>query len=320
VARGTALPVHHPAVDGQVDAQLTVLGSVEAPVISGDIRLSRGSLLISSASVSSFAPSPARPSTAAPPPNAAVTSTPSLFTPFQAPPISASLPSALAPVPPPAPHLPLTLKPLSLHLGPDLRVSSFPFLQLNVAGSLELSGAVSPDGLQAVGDVELGPGIVNVFATQFNMDRNHISRVSFTGDTTNPHIDAAMASKEFHLMCDAKLQDAGKAITITRLSDGSKQTVGSAGGAVVFEQQLRALLLEHDGQLAVQSMVMNALSSMLPRIEGFGRFGNAQWRLVGELLPSADICNSSAMLSAQVAMLHETLASFCSDQFVDVAS
>ena len=144
-----------------------------------------------------------------------------------------------------------------------------------------MSGPADPEMLRTTGAINLGPGVVNVFATQFTMDRNHSSRVAFSGDTLNPHIDVAMASREFRLTCDAETRDASKAITITRLSDGSTQTVGSGGAPMVFEAQLRALLLEQGGQLAVQSAVMNALSTMLPRIEGAGRLGNAQWRLVG---------------------------------------
>lgn len=189
--------------------------------------------------------------------------------------------AAAAPAPDNAP----TLQDFHVHLGPDLRITSFPFLQLNVAGSLGLRGPAAPEHLEATGDVQLGPGVVNVFATQFAFDRSHDSRVVFAGDPMNPRIDIALTSKESRIDCDAKLQDASRAITITRLSDGSTQTLGGGAGSLVFEQQLKALLLENDGQIAVQSMVMNALSTMLPRIEGSGRFGNAEWRLVGAHTP-----------------------------------
>jgi hypothetical protein len=186
-------------------------------------------------------------------------------------------------------------------LGPDLRVTSFPFLQLNLSGSLVLHGPLDPDLLEASGDVELSPGVVNVFATQFVLDRNHTSQVVFDGPVTNPTLDVAMASQEFRIDCVSKLRDARQALTITRLSDGSTQTLSGSAGSLLFQQQLKALLLENDGQIAVQSMVMNALSTMLPRFEGSGRFGNAQWRLVGA--SSFAIASACLSLSLHVFLL-----------------
>ena len=191
----------------------------------------------------------------------------------------------------PAALKPLQLRSLRIKLGPDLRVSSFPFLQLNVSGKLRLSGSpVDIESMRATGAIHIGPGTVNAFATQFTMDRGRDSRITFAGDPANPHIDVAMSSREFRLACDAAAKDASHALTITRLSDGSTQTIGQSGAPLVFEAQLRSLLLEQDGGLAVQSAVMNALSTMLPRVEGAGRFGNAQWRLVGAAAHLSCVC------------------------------
>lgn len=64
-------------------------------------------------------------------------------------------------------------------------------------------------------------------------------------------MDVAMASREFRFSVAAPLRDAPRAITITRLADGATQAVG-ADAPELLEAQLRALLLEDDGQLAVQ--------------------------------------------------------------------
>ena len=275
------LDVRHPALHGQIDTKVAVGGALDTPTLSGDLRISRGSLIASSQSAQSFGPGKGAATAAA--------AAGPVSHPLDAPDIPTILQrifperggSDAAAAPAPAADNAPSLKAFHIHLGPDLRVTSFPFLQLNVAGSLGLSGPAAPEHLEATGDVQLGPGVVNVFATQFAFDRSHDSRVSFTGSPMNPLIDVVLASKESRIDCDARLQDASRAITITRLSDGSTQTIGGGAGSLVFEQQLKALLLENDGQIAVQSMVMNALSTMLPRIEGSGRFGNAEWRLVG---------------------------------------
>lgn len=99
-----------------------------------------------------------------------------------------------------------------------------------------------------------------------------------------PLVDVAMASREFRFAVAAPLRDAPRAITITRLADGATQAV-AADAPEMLAAQLRALLLEDDGRLAVQSMLANAVSAVLPRIEGSGRLGNAHWRLVGAPTP-----------------------------------
>jgi hypothetical protein len=75
-----------------------------------------------------------------------------------------------------------------------------------------------------------------------------------TGDAPGqePLVDVAMASREFRFSVAAPLRDAPRAITITRLADGATQAVG-ADAPELLEAQLRALLLEDDGQLAVQA-------------------------------------------------------------------
>lgn len=55
----------------------------------------------------------------------------------------------------------------------------------------------------------------------------------------------------------------------------------TANDAAALETQLKALILHEDGGLAVQNLAMNALSTMLPRIEGTGQWGKARWRLSG---------------------------------------
>jgi hypothetical protein len=309
------LEVRHPALHGQLDSKMTLRGSVMEPIVGGEMRVSRGSIVVSTASASSFGP-PSKPvpptaaSLAAPPVTQLRMHSPStvsdfpsifqhLFPSEAAAPPQISREQRLPPAPPK--DTPLTLEDLNITLGPDLRITSFPFLQLNLSGSLSLSGAPDPDLLEASGDIQLSPGVVNVFATQFILDRNHSSHIVFDGSVMNPFLDMAMASREFRIDCQSRLRDARQALTITRLSDGSTQTLSGTAGSMLFQQQLKALLLENDGQIAVQSMVMNALSTMLPRFEGSGSFGNAQWRLVGGFLAVplvATICVSMPSGSA----------------------
>ena len=46
--------------------------------------------------------------------------------------------------------------------------------------------------VQVSGDVELGPGTVNLFATQFSIDRNHRSVISFPGATMHVTISSSV--------------------------------------------------------------------------------------------------------------------------------
>ena len=165
----SALQLHHPAYHGQLDSQLTITGAFDAPAVAGDVRISRGALVISQAAIASL--TPAKPSTTNHPatgePLGASNSrskgskgkqgkgTGPYFGAMQLPQRSkpgeskgfslqvgkastAAAEDAAAPPAPPAPPSfmpPLQLSPLSIHIGPDLRVSSFPFVQLNLAGA-----------------------------------------------------------------------------------------------------------------------------------------------------------------------------------------
>jgi hypothetical protein len=79
-----------------------------------------------------------------------------------------------------------------------------------------------------------------------------------------------------------RLDNAANSVTFTTAADGSPASMGAtANDAAALETQLKALILHEDGGLAVQNLAMNALSTMLPRIEGTGQWGKARWRLTG---------------------------------------
>ena len=57
--------------------------------------------------------------------------------------------------------------------------------------------------------------------------------------------------------------------------------MGSSEAAVVLEEQLKSLMLQEDGQLALENLAVNAVSTLLPKIEGHGQIGKARFRLMG---------------------------------------
>jgi len=57
--------------------------------------------------------------------------------------------------------------------------------------------------------------------------------------------------------------------------------MGASEAAYVLEEQLKTLILQDDGQLALENLAFNAVSTLLPKIEGHGQIGKARFRLVG---------------------------------------
>ncbi|GAB4364667.1 MAG: translocation/assembly module TamB domain-containing protein [Elainellaceae cyanobacterium] len=129
--------------DGGVEGQVVVLGTAVAPLITGDVTLQDGQILI--------------PDTAQ----------------------SGSTPPSFASGEPAAPGIvsPPQLEDFQVVLGKQLQVVKEPLLNFLVSGSLVING--TQDDLRPEGMVYVRSGQVNLFTTQFYLDRNYENTAEF---------------------------------------------------------------------------------------------------------------------------------------------
>jgi translocation and assembly module TamB len=142
--------------DGGVNGQVVLRGSALAPVIGGDIILQNGQIFI---------------------PDAADAGT-----------VEAAVPVAFEPglVSPPE------LEDLRVVLGDRLRVTS-PLLNFLINGELFISG--TPDDLRPDGTVFIRSGQVNLFTTQFFLDRDYQNVADFSPERGfDPYLDVQMVA------------------------------------------------------------------------------------------------------------------------------
>lgn len=149
--------------DGGVNGTVTVTGSALAPVIGGDILLSNGRILIPGQE----AAGPAGTATAALPQNGQSGQS-NLFRPPQ-------------------------YSALRVRLGDRLRVTYDPVLSFVVRGDLDVSGTQLDPLLD--GRVYLRSGQVNLFTTQFNLERGYSSTADFSSERgLDPFLDVQLVT------------------------------------------------------------------------------------------------------------------------------
>ncbi|MGB8689639.1 MAG: translocation/assembly module TamB domain-containing protein, partial [Microcoleus sp.] len=156
-----------------------VVGSVQAtgtalrPQLSGNIELYNGEVFLPSAGgttqlASSPDSSPASPDSAStPPPSSSPVSIPSQFE--------------------------IGLNDLRLNLGKGIRVTSAPILDFQATGGLTVNGTL--DDIRPQGTIRLTSGSVNLFTTQFRLDRGYPQTATFVpAQRLDPTLDVRLAT------------------------------------------------------------------------------------------------------------------------------
>lgn len=155
---------------GDVNGNVVITGAALNPVIGGEIRLSQAEVFI--------------PETAA----ATPTGTSNTNTPKAA-------PKQLAPAAGnAASNPPIEFNDLQIVLGDDVEVTRQPILNVEATGSLTINGSLN--NLRPEGTIELVRGGVNLFTTQFQLDRGYKQTATFRPqDGTNPVLDLQLFAR-----------------------------------------------------------------------------------------------------------------------------
>ncbi|MEG3907191.1 translocation/assembly module TamB domain-containing protein [Microcoleus sp. w2-18bC1] len=168
---------------GGVVGQVQARGTARRPQLSGNIELYNGEVFLRSpgggrtelASSSSASDSD---STSSPSPATEVSDSPS---------------AATSPSPSPSPSFEVGLNDLRLNLGRGIRVTSAPILSFQATGGLTVNGTL--DDLRPEGTIRLTSGSVNLFTTQFRLDRGYPQTATFVPTQgLDPTLDVRLAT------------------------------------------------------------------------------------------------------------------------------
>ncbi|MEG5047220.1 translocation/assembly module TamB domain-containing protein [Microcoleus sp. B4-C1] len=166
---------------GGVVGQVQARGTARRPQLSGNIELYDGEVFLRSpgggrtelASSSSASDSD---STSSPSPATEVADSPSAAT-----------------SPSPSPSFEVGLNDLRLNLGRGIRVTSAPILSFQATGGLTVNGTL--DDLRPEGTIRLTSGSVNLFTTQFRLDRGYPQTATFVPTQgLDPTLDVRLAT------------------------------------------------------------------------------------------------------------------------------
>jgi len=159
---------------GGAVGQVQATGTALRPQLSGNIELYNGEVFLPSAGgggtklASSDSPSPSTSS----PSDSASTSSPS---------------------PSPSPSFEVGLNNLQLKLGRGVRVTSAPILDFQATGALTVNGSL--DDIRPAGTIRLTSGAVNLFTTQFKLDRGYPQTATFVpAQGLDPTLDVRLAT------------------------------------------------------------------------------------------------------------------------------
>ncbi|MEG4285628.1 translocation/assembly module TamB domain-containing protein [Microcoleus sp. A006_D1] len=172
---------------GGAVGQVQATGTALRPRLGGNIELYDGEVFLPSAggatrlaSSPSPSPSPATEVSASPSPATEVSASPSPATE-----VSAS--------PSPLPSFEVGLNDLRLNLGRGIRVTSAPILSFQATGGLRVNGTL--DDLRPEGTIRLTSGSVNLFTTQFRLDRGYPQTATFVPTQgLDPTLDVRLAT------------------------------------------------------------------------------------------------------------------------------
>jgi translocation and assembly module TamB len=169
---------------GGVVGQVQARGTARRPQLSGNIELYNGEVFLRSpgggttelASASSASDSPATEVSPSASPTTEVS------------------PSAGTPTSPsPSPSFEVGLNDLRLNLGRGIRVTSAPILSFQATGGLRVNGTL--DDLRPEGTIRLTSGSVNLFTTQFRLDRGYPQTATFVPTQgLDPTLDVRLAT------------------------------------------------------------------------------------------------------------------------------
>ncbi|MCY7382462.1 MAG: translocation/assembly module TamB domain-containing protein, partial [Microcoleus sp. CAN_BIN18] len=161
---------------GGAVGQVQATGTALRPRLSGNIELYDGEVFLPSAGgggaelVSSPSDSPSSPATEASPSDSPSTA-------------SAS----------PSPSFDVAFNDLQLKLGRGVRVTSPPILNFQATGGLTVNGTL--DDIRPEGTIRLTSGSVNLFTTQFRLDRGYPQTATFVaGQGLDPTLDVRLAT------------------------------------------------------------------------------------------------------------------------------
>jgi translocation and assembly module TamB len=173
---------------GGVVGQVQARGTARRPQLSGNIELYNGEVFLRSpgggttelASSSSASDSPATEVSPSASPTTEVSPSPT----------TEVSPSAGTPT---SPSFEVGLNDLRLNLGRGIRVTSAPILSFQATGGLTVNGTL--DDLRPEGTIRLTSGSVNLFTTQFRLDRGYPQTATFVPTQgLDPTLDVRLAS------------------------------------------------------------------------------------------------------------------------------
>ncbi|NJR25435.1 MAG: translocation/assembly module TamB [Richelia sp. CSU_2_1] len=159
---------------GNVVGQVQATGTALRPQLSGNIELYNGEVFLPSAGGTTQLVS----SSSASSPSPSGTDSPSGAT--------TSSPSAL-------PSFEVSLNDLRLNLGKGVRVTSAPILDFQATGGLTVNGTL--EDIRPTGTIRLTSGSVNLFTTQFRLDRGYRQTATFVpAQGLDPTLDVRLAT------------------------------------------------------------------------------------------------------------------------------
>ncbi|AFZ05294.1 protein of unknown function DUF490 [Oscillatoria nigro-viridis PCC 7112] len=166
---------------GGVVGQVQARGTARRPQLSGNIELYNGEVFLRSPgggttqlASSDSASDSASDSTSSPSPATDVAASPS-------------------PSPSPSPSFEVGLNDLRLNLGRGIRVTSAPILSFQATGGLTVNGTL--DDLRPEGTIRLTSGSVNLFTTEFRLDRGYPQTATFVPTQgLDPTLDVRLAT------------------------------------------------------------------------------------------------------------------------------
>ncbi|MEG3895227.1 MULTISPECIES: translocation/assembly module TamB domain-containing protein [unclassified Microcoleus] len=173
---------------GGVVGQVQARGTARRPQLSGNIELYNGEVFLPSAGGGRTELASASSAS-----DSASTSSPSAATDVSASPTTEVSASSPATPTSPSPSFEVGLNDLRLNLGRGIRVTSAPILSFQATGGLTVNGTL--DDLRPEGTIRLTSGSVNLFTTQFRLDRGYPQTATFVpGQGLDPTLDVRLAT------------------------------------------------------------------------------------------------------------------------------
>ena len=175
---------------GGAVGQVQATGTALRPQLSGNIELYDGEVFLPSAGggATRLASSPS--------PSPSPSDSPSTSSPSDSPsPSPSDSPSTSSPSdsPSPSPSFEVRLNDLRLKLGRGIRVTSAPILNFQATGGLTVNGTL--DDIRPEGTIRLTSGSVNLFTTQFRLDRGYPQTATFVpAQRLDPTLDVRLAT------------------------------------------------------------------------------------------------------------------------------